>query len=115
MGADPHNTSTGRKSVMETRRDQMFPTLQPPEIARMQRFGKIRTYKAGEQLVRTGEAGLGLTIILAGHVDMTQHTQSGEGIPITTHGPGGFMGELAQLGGRPSLVDGFAHDAVEAL
>src|SRR5262249_25433463 len=115
MVADPHNTSTGRKSVMETRRDQMFPTLQPPEIARMQRFGKIRTYKAGEQLVRTGEAGLGLTIILAGHVDMTQHTQSGEGIPITTHGPGGFMGELAQLGGRPSLVDGFAHDAVEAL
>jgi thioredoxin reductase (NADPH) len=33
---------------------------------------------------------------------------------IVTHGPGSFMGELAQLSGRPSLVDAYAKGAVEA-
>lgn len=32
-----------------------------------------------------------------------------------THEPGSFTGELAQLVGRPSLVDACAEDAVEAL
>lgn len=35
--------------------------------------------------------------------------------PIVTHGPGSFMGELAQLSGRPSLVDAEATQLVEAL
>jgi len=34
---------------------------------------------------------------------------------IVTHGPGSFMGELAQLSDRPSLVDAYAKEAVEAL
>jgi len=32
-----------------------------------------------------------------------------------TDGPGSFMGELAQLSGRPSLVDAYAKEAVETL
>jgi thioredoxin reductase (NADPH) len=32
-----------------------------------------------------------------------------------THGPGSFIGELAQLSGRPALVDAYAKDAVQAL
>ena len=36
-------------------------------------------------------------------------------MPITTHGPGAFMGELAQLSGRPALVDAYAQGTVEAL
>ena len=34
---------------------------------------------------------------------------------VVTHGPGSFMGELAQLSGRPALVDGVARGAVEAV
>ena len=36
-------------------------------------------------------------------------------MPIVTHEPGAFMGELAQLAGRPSLVDAYAQGPVEAL
>ena len=39
----------------------------------------------------------------------------GHSQPIVTHGPGSFMGELAQLSDRPSLVDADATEAVEAL
>ena len=93
----------------------MFPTLDPSEIERVRRFGTVRSYGAGEALVEVGDIGHGLTIILAGHVDITQHDESGRRALIVTHGPGNFMGELAQLAGRPALVDGHAQGPVEAL
>jgi hypothetical protein len=53
--------------------------------------------------------------ILAGEVQITQRDQSGRRDPIVTHGPGAFMGELAQLSGRPALVDACAQGPVDAL
>src|SRR5215831_15955680 len=103
------------QSIIETRRQQMFPTLEPAEIERVRRFGKVRGYEAGEALATVGQVGLGLTIILAGNVDITQRDQSGRRAAIVTHGPGHFTGELAQLAGRPGLVDAHAVEAVEAL
>jgi thioredoxin reductase (NADPH) len=106
---------TATQSIIDTRRHQMFPTLEGAEIERVRRFGKVRAYRAGEALARVGQVGLGLTIILAGKVDITQHDESGRRTPIVTHGAGAFMGELAQLAGRPALVDAHAQGAVEAL
>src|SRR3982751_6556873 len=37
-------------SIVEARRDQMFPVLAPAEIARLRRFGELRSYRAGEAL-----------------------------------------------------------------
>src|SRR3979490_370418 len=93
----------------------MFPVLEPAEIERVRRFGKVRSYRAGEALAKVGEMGLGLTIILGGNVEITQHDQSGRRTAIVTHGPGAFMGELAQLAGRPALVDAYTKEPVEAL
>src|SRR5215208_1290639 len=107
--------SATRPSIFDTRRYQMFPVLQPPEIERVRRFGTKRSYRQGEALAKVGEVGEGLTIILAGNVDVTRHHESGHGEPIVTHGPGAFMGELAQLAGRPVLVDAHAGEPVEAL
>jgi len=102
-------------SVIDTRRPQMFPTLELTEIERLRRFGEVRSYGAGEALAQVGDVGRGLAIILAGHVDITQHDQWDRRTPIVTHGPGSFMGELAQLAGRPALVDAYAQGPVEAL
>jgi thioredoxin reductase (NADPH) len=102
-------------SIMDTRRHQMFPVLEPMEIERVRRFGKVRSYGAGEALAKVGEKGHGLTVILAGTVDITQHDESGRRDLIVTYGAGAFMGELAQLAGRPALVDAYAQTAVDAL
>ena len=50
---------------LDTRRDQMFPVLEPAEIERVRRFGKVRSYGAGEALAKVGEVGLGLDRHLA--------------------------------------------------
>src|SRR6266550_1846413 len=102
-------------SIIDTRRHQMFPTLASAEIERLRRSGVLRSYGAGEALVKVGEVGPGLTIILAGEVQITRRDQSGRRAPIVTHGAGAFMGELAQLAGRPALVDAHAQGPVEAL
>jgi thioredoxin reductase (NADPH) len=93
----------------------MFPVLEPVEIERVRRFGEVRSYGAGEALAKVGEKGHGLAVILAGTVEITQHDESGRREPIVTHRVGAFMGELAQLAGRPALVDAYAQTAVDAL
>src|SRR6266850_974995 len=93
------------RPVIETRYAQMFPTLEPEEIRRPRRFGETRTFGAGERLVETGEVSPGMFVILDGEVTVTQHNPLGRDQPIVTHARGSFMGELAQLSGRPSLVD----------
>jgi thioredoxin reductase (NADPH) len=107
--------SSATQSIIDTRRHQMFPVLEAAEIERVRRFGKVCSYRAGDALARVGEVGPGLIIILAGQVEITQHDQSGLRTPIVTHGAGAFMGELAQLAGRPALVDAHAQGSVEAL
>jgi thioredoxin reductase (NADPH) len=100
---------------MDTRRDQMFPTLEALEIERVRRFGKMRAFASTEPLAQIGKVSAGLSIILSGEVDVTRQGASGQYAPIVTYGPGAFLGELAQLAGRPALVNATARGAVEAL
>jgi thioredoxin reductase (NADPH) len=103
------------QSVVATRHDQMFPALEPDEIARLHRFGEVRRYDAHQALVRSGEIGPGLAVILTGRVAVTRHDEAGHQEPIVMYGPGRFLGELAQLSGHPALVNADAQEPVEAL
>jgi thioredoxin reductase (NADPH) len=113
--ADPPTRAEISSPLRDARRAQMYPLLTHADIERVRRFGTPRRYRPGEMLVRTGESGHGLTLILAGEVDITQHDEGGETQLIVTHRPGGFLGELAQLSGKPALVDAQARGEVEAL
>jgi thioredoxin reductase (NADPH) len=92
----------------------MFLRFSDAEIERLSRFGEQRSYKTGEMLAKRGEVGPGLMLILSGRVDVTQ-PNGGEARHIVTHERGNFMGELAQLSGRPYLVDEQALTDVEAI
>ena len=103
------------KSVLDTRRDQMFPQLAPQEIERLERFGEVRHYPAGTLITRTGKVSEGLVFVLKGEIEVRQGGAVSASTVITRHGPGSFHGELAQLSDRPSLVDAAAATDVEAL
>ena len=64
-------------TVMDTRREQMFPALAPAEVDRLRHFGQIRTFEAGDGLVRVGERGHGLTVILNGQIAVTRRDGAG--------------------------------------
>jgi thioredoxin reductase (NADPH) len=107
--------SSPQARVIETRFDQMFPRLEPREIERLQRFGELRAYQAGDRLLATGDVSPGMFVVLSGEVAITQHNALGREEAIVTHVPGSFIGELNQLSGRPSLVDARAVKPVETL
>lgn len=101
-------------SIRDTREAQMFLALTPEQVNRLQRFGAIRRYAAGDAIVRTGESGHGLYVVLSGAVEISQRDGDSH-LPIVTHRTGNFLGELAQLSGRPALVDALALEETEAL
>ncbi len=103
-----------QESLIAARGAQMFPTLAPEQIDRLRRFGTVHRFQDGEALLRVGEPGHGLAVILSGEVEVVQNDR-GNSTPIVTHRSGNFLGELAQLSGRPSFVDAFARREVEAL
>jgi len=103
-----------RGETYATRGDQMFLRFNDAEIERLARFGESRRYKAGDMLARVGEVGPGVMLILSGRVEVTR-PDSGRPLHIVTHERGNFMGELAQLSGRPYLVDELALTDVEAV
>lgn len=92
----------------------MFLRFTDDELARLARFGEPRSYRAGDMLARRGEAGPGLMVILSGRVEATR-PDGGADSHIVTHERGNFMGELAQLSGRPYLVDETALTDVEGV
>jgi thioredoxin reductase (NADPH) len=106
---------TPTPSIVDTRRDQMYPTLAPAEIERVRRFGNMRAFAPGEALARVGVGGVGIAVILSGTVDVSRHDSAGKRVLLVTLEAGAFLGELAQIAGRPALVDAVARDAVEAL
>ncbi len=78
------------------------------------RFGEPCSYRAGDVVARVGDGGIGLIVVMSGQVEVTQN-DSGQRVHIVTHERGNFMGELAQLSGRPYLVDATALTDVEAI
>jgi thioredoxin reductase (NADPH) len=103
------------ESVFETHRRQAFPVLEPSEVERLLRFGQRRCIADGGYLLRTGEIAFGMFVILSGHVVVAPRDPAVGRGPIFVHGPGGFVGELAQFSGHPALVEAQAKGPVEAL
>jgi thioredoxin reductase (NADPH) len=100
-------------TVLETRREQVFPTLAATDIARLRRFGEVHNFTKGTLVVKAGEVAAGLYLMLSGEILIAAPEEAAR--PIITHHAGTFMGELAQLSGRPSLVNATALSDVEAI
>ncbi|QBR02012.1 FAD-dependent oxidoreductase [Paraburkholderia pallida] len=118
---DPGNTgaspleSEAPFSSLEHRQHQMFPRLSRAEIESATRFGRPRSFKAGDLIFQTGRVSEGLFILLRGCVRIYSRDPQGRMTLVTEHHDGHFMAEMAQLTGKPSLVDAIAVSDCETL
>jgi thioredoxin reductase (NADPH) len=95
----------------------MFPVLSETEIDRVQRFGEVRRFSAGELLFHAGEAVPGMYVILSGRVAIEPRDGLRQAVPVATFAQmigapleemtevvaGEVIGEIGQLSGRPDL------------
>jgi thioredoxin reductase (NADPH) len=89
--------------------------LTPQEVERVRRFGEVRSFQAGESLFKVGDIGHGLTVILSGNVELVRDFESGVRKTFPIQGPGEVLGEMAQLAGQATLVNGRALGPVTVL
>lgn len=104
-----------QSTTLETRRHQMFPVLEPAAIERLRRYAEPCAFADGERLVSAGEAAASMYVVLKGEVVAKQRDDIVKYDPFCTIAPGMYTGELAQLSGRPALVDLVAKGDVETL
>lgn len=102
-------------SALAERAEQMFPELSAGQIGRIERLGERLTFADGDYLFEQGKPGPGFFVLLSGWVHITNRDASGHDVTVVEQGPGQFLAEVGQLGGRPALVDGRAKGLVEAL
>ncbi len=97
-------------SLIDTRREQMFPTLTPAQVASARRFasGPEKHFEPGDQLYAIGERDSSSWLILNGSTDIVRRDGLDHEVDLASLGPGQFSGEVNQLAGRGSIASGHA-------
>src|SRR5690348_3204046 len=93
-------------TVLEQRREQMFPQLTAAQVDAAKRFGGTpRKFAPNEVIVHFGQIGAPAWLVLAGHCAAARKDSVGNREAITHRRPGMMGGELSQLAGGPSFVE----------
>ncbi len=79
----------------------IFENLNPKYVKGIAGICTERTFKPGDYLMKQGESGIGLFIILSGRVRIEKNDTSGRQVEIAENGPGEIMGEMAVFDGSP--------------
>ena len=97
-------------SIIETRREQIFPVLDAAQIETAKRFasGPERAFAPGEVVFDVGERNAPAWLVLKGSIDVVRRDGLKRETPITTHHVGQISGEVSQLAGRDTLACGRA-------
>ena len=85
------------------RQAEAFPVLTPPQIARVQSYGKVRSVQAGEVLFEPGDRGMSCFVVLSGKLDIAMTGLSGEHV-FASYGPGQFSGEVVLISGARAFA-----------
>jgi thioredoxin reductase (NADPH) len=103
-------TETKPLSLIDTRRDQMFPVFDADQIATARRFasGPPQTFAPGALVYDVGDMHSPVWLVIEGGIVAVRRDGLGHEEPVTTHRPGQFSGEISQLAGRGALAAGKA-------
>lgn len=79
----------------------LFHSLNDAQVAALARTMTERRFLAGTEIVRQGDEGLSLYVILEGTVRVQRAGPSAHDVELATIGAGGFFGEMTLLDGLP--------------
>ena len=99
---------------MASDREIAFPRLSGPELAALRVFGAERATTAGEVLFREGDRGFDFFVLLAGAVEIVEHSGLAPRT-VTVHEAGEFTGDVDMISGRAALVEARVRDAGRVL
>ncbi|HVB74736.1 MAG TPA: cyclic nucleotide-binding domain-containing protein [Ktedonobacteraceae bacterium] len=97
-------------------RVDLFSGLDKKELQALAKSCQERKYSAGSALIKQGDSGVGLYVIISGHVKitLTNNPDRAEG-DLGVYGPGSVIGEMALLDDLPRSATVTAIEDVDAL
>lgn len=101
--------------VLRNRHEQNDFALDDAEIERLKHFGEVRAFPEHAYLVRAGDVGFGIAVLLSGWVTITRREGLGHDSAVSIYEKRHFMGEVGQLSGGVSFFDARAGTALTAL
>jgi CRP-like cAMP-binding protein len=88
----------------------LFSGLSKSALNRLAKFARARNYKAGAEIVKEGDAGVGFFLIMSGKVEVVRG-----GKKLSTLGAGQYFGEMSLLDRAPRSATCLATEATETL
>jgi thioredoxin reductase (NADPH) len=99
---DTTDSSPTPLAVTVSRPDRIFPTLTPPQLARIASHGRRRSTAPGEVLVEVGDRPASFFAVLSGEVQVVRPGATAETL-IVSHRAGQFSGEASMISGRRAI------------
>jgi CRP/FNR family transcriptional regulator, cyclic AMP receptor protein len=93
----------------------LFLDLSRREVQRMSAGAVLRTYAAGDELVRQGTPGVGLFVLVSGRVRVAARQEGGDSRELAVMGPGEVLGEMSLLDDLPRSATVTALEPTQAL
>ena len=81
----------------------LLSSLTPSQLEKLAASGVDRTFHRGETILRQGEKGIGLYLMLSGSADLRR-----SGVRVSSLSAGQFFGEAALLADEPRTAEIFA-------
>ncbi len=91
-------------TMLQLRRVPLFQQLSPEDLQRIASVASERWFEEGEALVREGEPGDELFVIVEGRVRVVHRADDGTERVLRTYAEGDHIGELAVLRARPRVA-----------
>jgi len=86
----------------------IFSDLSPKELAEVEKIVHRRSYKRNEPIIKTGDPGLGMYIIVKGSVEIATEEGKCEKSVLAQLSDGSFFGDLALLDESPRSASAIA-------
>jgi nucleotide-binding universal stress UspA family protein len=93
----------------------LFAVLSQEDREHLGETARIRTYQAGDLIVREGDMATGCFIIASGQVEVVTGEDSQHPTVLTTLGAGEFFGEMAVIDDQPRSASVWALEATECV
>jgi hypothetical protein len=101
IGRPPSRATGDIATMLQLRRVPLFRMLTPEDLQRVASVATERWFDDGETLIREGEPGDELFVVVEGRVRVVQRAPDGSERTVRTYGEGDHIGELAVLLARP--------------
>jgi len=92
----------------------LFAGLSEADLGRLAATVEEQRLSAGELLIREGDRGDAMFVIVSGELEVTKHAEGVE-LPLARVGPGAIQGEIAAIGGQERAASVRALTEVEVL